>query len=176
VHLCGDPRLGPADLTVFGALVADYDPLAGLCPGAFLKQFTKLGTDKHGRYTSLWEYPTKDGFQLDPWENPITSPQVLVAGMKVDRFGSERGRYISPASTPFVQRAIPPESLNRLLDDPDNKHPYRQYIVAKNFTVVSGPTGPAFGQPGQGTQYQLPVTVQALVDAGYLRRVPTTLP
>lgn len=151
--------------------------MAGLCPRRFLEEYAEINM-KDGKPEYRWRYPAKDGFQLDPWGNPITSPQVLPKGLKVDRFGSEKGRFISPASTPFTQRAIPPDSLNRLIgiEEQASVHGYYQYVVEKSFTVVSGPTGAAFGQPGQGTQYQLPITVKALVDAGYLRRVPITLP
>lgn len=42
------------------------------------------------------------------------------------------------------------------------------YIVNQDLTVLAGEAAPWFGQPGGGTQYLLPLTIQKLLDLGVL--------
>ena len=42
------------------------------------------------------------------------------------------------------------------------------YIVNQDLTVLAGEAAPWFGQPGGGTQYLLPLTIQQLLDLGVL--------
>ncbi len=63
------------------------------------------------------------------------------------------------------KRALPFSSLNK---------PYRQYEVIKPITpTAESKILPWFGQPGQGTQYKLPKSVQELLDPNnpYLKEI-----
>ncbi|KAJ7651781.1 hypothetical protein B0H17DRAFT_1147623 [Mycena rosella] len=81
--------------------------------------------------------------------------------MRLDRFGSERGMFLAPADTPFSQRSLPPSSLGP-------PAVYHVYQVEKDLTALSGEIAGWFGQPGQGTQYFVNMTIQDLLDAEIL--------
>jgi len=64
-------------------------------------------------------------------------------GETLDRYGKRDGAYMSPASTPFAQRSLPPGKL---------ADPYEKYTVLKPFSVTSEKIAPAFNQTGGGVQ------------------------
>lgn len=86
------------------------------------------------------DYPPRDGF-----DGPITSKELPV-GDRIDRFGPERGSFLSPEGTPFEHRALPPGSM---------KEPYHVYEIKKKLPVDAGDVAKAFDQPGGGTQYKI---------------------
>ncbi|WP_156754613.1 TNT domain-containing protein [Actinokineospora pegani] len=139
-----------------------YDPHAGLGEAGWNQQYWPGG--ETGRYGNrLLEWP--DG-QAHPqgFDSPeARTPGVLTPGQTIDRFGSARGDFVSPADTPYPQRGLPPDNL-------DNG--YHQYEVLRPLPVWEGPIAPAMGQPGGGTQYVLPHSVVDLINAGYLREIP----
>lgn len=103
------------------------------------------------------DWPPNNGF--------AGSPEVvnLQPGARIDRYGSNNGGFLSPAGTPFEQRALPNSSANSQ---------FQTFEVVKPLPVSSGQAAPWFGQPGGGTQYQLQgANVQQLLDEGYLRIV-----
>lgn len=128
-----------------------------------------------------WKWPPDDGF-----EGGVRSPERLGVDSRIDRFGNEKGSFLSPEGTPFEQRALAPSSL---------REPYHAYQVNKPLPVESGKIAAAFDQPGGGTQHFLDwkslarenkTTVEAirgysgssgeggigwLVDKGYLTRL-----
>ncbi|KAJ7646135.1 hypothetical protein B0H17DRAFT_959284, partial [Mycena rosella] len=157
--LCGDVRLGPDILPATGpvaTLLTNYHRLGGLCPGDFLAKWTF----PNGSY----KFPPFDGFQLSTSDMPIEGNQLLLPGMRLDRFGSERGRFLAPADTPFSQRSLPPSSLGP-------PAVYHVYQVEKDLTALSGEIAGWFGQPGQGTQYFVNMTIRDLLDAEILVEV-----
>jgi filamentous hemagglutinin len=89
-------------------------------------------------------------------------------GEILDRFGSRRGEYLSPAGTSFEQRALPPGK---------RADPYEQYVVTKPFTVVREEIAPAFDQPGGGSQLRATIpevtnrfaTVNDLIQFKYVK-------
>ncbi|KAJ7033794.1 hypothetical protein C8F04DRAFT_1183765 [Mycena alexandri] len=159
--LCGDRRLGPASLPTIGPLATllnRYDRLGGLCPGEFLAKWTVNGS---------FQYPPSDGFQLSTTGIPIEGNGTLSRGLLLDRFGKPSGRFLAPVDTPFGQRSLPPSSLG----PSPHYHVYR--VEINNLTVLAGTIAAWFGQPGQGTQYELAqgTTVQSLLDTGFLTEV-----
>jgi hypothetical protein len=150
------------------AAVHGYDRLGGLCPGDFLAKWW----DATAR---SYIYPPQNGFQLNKANQPLT------VGMRLDRFGSEYGFFISPAGAPYNQRTLPPSNLDTPASDLSYPYNYHVYVVVKEFDVLSGPiagmyTYPFcieqitnsyflgwFGQPGQGTQYQTHSNIRTLV-------------
>ncbi|WP_082392539.1 TNT domain-containing protein [Aliiroseovarius crassostreae] len=66
----------------------------------------------------------------------------------------------APSGVPFEQRSLPASSVNR---------PYQEYEVLKPIpNVNSGTAAPWFGQPGSGTQYQLPISIDDLIQQGFI--------
>lgn len=118
-----------------------------------------------------------------PWTNPDGSIRwppdrgfasvqdgTLQPGHQIDRYGGymengefrDRGTFVADTGTPYEQRALP--------DGTDQK-PYRRYEVVRPIPVQTGPAAPWFGQPGGGTQHELPDSVENLTAQGYLREV-----
>jgi filamentous hemagglutinin len=111
------------------------------------------------------DWPSNNGFDGPP---TITE---LQPGARFDRYGgrfengqfTDGGGFVSPAGVPFDQRALPNSSLNR---------PLQEYEVLQPLpNVNSGSAAPWFGQPGGGTQYQLPMSIDDLVTQGFIRPV-----
>ena len=103
-------------------------------------------------------YPPNNG-AVPGTEKMIT----LQPGTKIDRYGAETGRYVSPYGTPFANRSLPPGS---------DELPYHVYEVLKPIQVQSGLIAAWFDQPGGGIQYQFAQTIENLIQSGYLRRLP----
>lgn len=176
----GDKRLGPKFLPKkwqepVGPLVHRYHRTGALSSEDFLKKYWEGPAD-----TGSWKYPPNDGFaevngQVDK------APELLEAGERLDRFGSEFGSYLAPAGDPYAKRALPPQNLNTR----DAAFPcdYHLYEVTRSFVVWEGSIAPWFEQPGGGRQIKLDaaflnpgegqrLNVKWLLDNGYLVRVP----
>ncbi|PZF74615.1 TNT domain-containing protein [Taibaiella soli] len=95
---------------------------------------------------------------------------TLSAGVLVDRYGGyydadsvfqDKGTFVSKTDVPFPQRALPEKTLSS---------PHRVYKIVKPIpNVKEGQIIPWFSQPGLGTQYELPYTVNDLKKEGYLQ-------
>ncbi|WP_124949928.1 glycohydrolase toxin TNT-related protein [Sulfuriferula thiophila] len=100
------------------------------------------------------KYPPNRGFSGKP--ETVTLP----SGTLLDRYGSPNGTFASPAGTPFSARSLPESSANA---------PLTTYQVVEPIEVQAGTAAPWFGQPGGGVQYELPNTIQQLLDSGQLK-------
>ncbi|MFE0701300.1 TNT domain-containing protein [Streptomyces sp. NPDC058872] len=176
----GDARLGPEFLPnkrqePVGPLLVRYHRTGHLSPDAFLKKYWEGPSDGGG-----WKYPPNDGF-AEVNGRVDKEPELLLAGERLDRFGSEYGSYLAPAGDAYARRALPPQNLNTR--DPGFPCDYHLYEVTKGFVVWEGSIAPWFEQPGGGRQIKLdPVfldpgegqrlNVKWLLDHGYLVRVP----
>ncbi|MCG3133536.1 MAG: hypothetical protein HMLKMBBP_00714 [Planctomycetes bacterium] len=94
----------------------------------------------------------------------------LKEGVEFDRWGREQGSWTSPPDVPWWERSLP-----------GKKQGYGRYRVVKEIPgVKEGHAEPAFGQPGLGKQWELPMSVEELLDQGYIERVgpfdPTAVP
>ncbi|MCX4825397.1 TNT domain-containing protein [Streptomyces sp. NBC_01142] len=149
-YFCGDWRLGPTLLPTHGALrsiLHGYERLGGLTAVRFLDRWWNPAGDSG---QGDWRYPPDDGYTHRN-QTVLAAPLVLHAGLKLDRFGSEAGRFLAPAGTKYGKRSIPPSGLNTI--DPRYPYDYHLYRLAKDVTVCAGTTAPGFEQPGLGTQY-----------------------
>ncbi|MDT0331706.1 TNT domain-containing protein [Nocardiopsis lambiniae] len=175
-YLCGDRRLGPAELPddgPVGGLLDGYERLGDLTPEAFLDRW--WGPDG-------WEYPDHMGFEVVDGE-PVTEVMTLPEGWMLDRFGSPWGTFLAPAGARYAERALPPDSLNTWPDGPE--HNYSCYEVTTAFTALTGPIAPHFEQPGGGEQVLVPAEglsepvdgeyarVNELLELGHLEARPT---
>ncbi|KAJ4249045.1 hypothetical protein NW762_012376 [Fusarium torreyae] len=178
-YICGDKRLGPHQLPKklpLGTFVTGYDRFGKLSPNEFLGKWWNSTLQPDGNETG-WIYPDKNGFHLDEDLLPMKAIINLEPGTLVDRFGYNTGRYISPATAPFSQRALNPQNLipDKKKEFPNNYHVYN---VTKSFTVQAGPIRPWFDQPGLGVQFFLGegINVKVYLDSEYLEELdPSTL-
>jgi len=79
--------------------------------------------------------------------------------MEIDRFGDEDGNLVYVAGTPFSERSLVPEWVER---------PYHAYRVRQSVQVLTGAAIPWFDQPGGGTAFLLPDAIGELVAHGQL--------
>ena len=93
-------------------------------------------------------YPPKDGSKGE-W-----TPTTLQPGdTLVDRYGPERGFFLSPEGTSFEERSLPRGQRNA---------EYHKYRVKKPFFVDESVALPRFGQPGGGKQYRTHAPIRTL--------------
>jgi len=111
-----------------------------------------------GSQKMLAPYYPLDGGAMGKWSN-IT----LEVGSKIDRFGSNYGKYFSNVGTPLEMRALPP----------GNTGAYTTFEVLKPFTVQTSKIAPAFGQIGTGVQYYSPfLNAKELIMGGFIKPIP----
>jgi hypothetical protein len=173
-YVCGDARLGPVILPSCLPLTfligsTTYSRFGGLCPGEFLSTWTNYAPPgKAGWFL----YPFSDGFANNTAGLPIRGRITLKPGVKVDRFGGVTGNFVAPAGSPYDQRALPPANLDFDAGDASQvPYNYHVYEVEKPLVAVAGPVAPWFGQPGLGTQFQLPASIAELLKNGTLKEV-----
>jgi hypothetical protein len=83
----------------------------------------------------------------------------LPAGSELDRFGGPNGNLTYAAGTPFHERSLVPEWASR---------PYHVYRVQRPIESLYGIAIPWFEQPGGGSAYLLPASIEELVATGDL--------
>src|SRR5699024_10412153 len=83
----------------------------------------------------------------------------LPAGSEIDRFGGPNGNLTYAAGTPFEERSLVPDWVNR---------PYHVYRVQRPLEALSGVAIPWFNQPGGGAAYMLPDSIEQHVTEGDL--------
>lgn len=86
----------------------------------------------------------------------------LPMGFEIDRFGEPNGNLCYAAGTPFEERSLVPSWINR---------PYRVYRLRRPVEVLTGVAVPWFEQPGGGTAYLFPKTVEDMIADGALVEV-----
>jgi hypothetical protein len=140
---------------------ADYSPYGGMAETDWNARYWPTGDlDESGAPILAWpdadEFP--DGFASAEGRDPI----VLEPGTLIDHFGSQYTHITYPTDVLFPHRGLPASYLN---------NGYHRYQVIQQLPVWAGPTAPAFGQPGGGTQYYQLKPVIDLVSTGFLRKV-----
>ncbi len=149
--------------------------------------------------TGKVKWPPAEGYEVDELGNAIKQIIGPKVGDKIDRYGSEYGTYTSPInngkSYSFEQRALPyienpyayhqyevikdfSELKSTIENWPDQLLKEEFYMDAKaygydieNFRTFGGRIASAFGAPGGGTQWNLPISVEYLKDFGFLREL-----
>ncbi|MGV9776663.1 TNT domain-containing protein [Streptosporangium sp. NPDC003464] len=180
-YLDDDPILGPKYLPKdgpLGRILRDYRPLNGTSPQEFVDRYWDEAAGG-------WRYPPDYGFaHSGGYSNgrPLIRTVTLPVGTALDRFGGEKGSFVSPLGASYVGRALPPNNLNTFPAAPKYICSYHTYKVVKEFKVDGGPAAAAFQQEGEGRQYHLvskhipeapqtsaEVSVEWLVANGYLQ-------
>ncbi|WP_330546356.1 glycohydrolase toxin TNT-related protein [Roseburia sp. 831b] len=93
----------------------------------------------------------------------IKENQTIPAGTIIDRYGSQWGKYTSPAGVPYEQRALP------YIENPNAYHKYEVLKPIDNVTISE--IAPAFEQVGGGIQYELPNNIKKLKKLGYIKEI-----
>ncbi|WP_075442492.1 glycohydrolase toxin TNT-related protein [Selenomonas ruminantium] len=106
----------------------------------------------------------RDGSIWWPKEDGVINKKVvcLHPRLVLDRFGADRGKFVSPQGIPFENRALYPRTA---------KTPYSIFEVVKPIDVKAGGFAPWFNKPGGGIQFLLPKSVEQLLNDGSLKRV-----
>jgi len=133
----------------------------------------KLGVDPRWvKSDGTVDWPTRENSGFDGGFSAAPKIRELQLGQTFDRYGgrfdengnfSDRGSFVAPDNVPFDQRSLPDSTQNA---------PYRRYEVIRPIPKVnSGTAGPWFGKPGGGVQYQLPMSIDELVNKGFIKPV-----
>ena len=164
------PQMRPASLSEFSKTAPEFESNPALA-----RQAHDLYTQQ--KWGELEELFNKNGINggYPPNNGAIgTRTTTLRPGSRIDRYGGffdengnfvDKGQYLSPEGSSFGSRALQESALNK---------PYRAYEVIKPIPgVQEGNVIPWYGQPGRGTQYQLPgtTTIQDLIDGGFIREI-----
>jgi hypothetical protein len=110
--------------------------------------------------------------QPRPGEPPLTLFRgkrlvELAPGTEVDRFGNPDGNLTYAVGTPFTERSLVPDWVER---------PYHTYRVEAPLQVLSGTAIPWFEQVGGGTAYILPASIDELISDGKMVEVLSRKP
>ncbi|KAJ5410780.1 uncharacterized protein N7487_005139 [Penicillium crustosum] len=145
---------------------ATYSRFGELCPFEFLEKWTVNASDP----TAYWIYPDFDGFATTSENVSILGNITLNVGQKLDRFGSEYGKFLAPLGAPYIERSLPPSNL---FAPPDSNFPYNYHVyeVTKAFDILLGPIAGWFEQPGFGSQLLAQSSVLDLLEGGFLKRL-----
>jgi hypothetical protein len=93
-------------------------------------------------------WPSHDGFAAAP------VLLVLPAGLLIDRFGSDYGRFFSPKGASFDARALPYVCTSLA---------YRVYKLDQPLLAWTGAAAPWFDEPGGATQLETDATAAQLL-------------
>jgi hypothetical protein len=107
---------------------------------------------------------TEAGIIWPPNRGFLKSPNsgILQPGSIVNRFGGNSGIFVAPEGTSFGARSLPAEFAGKSLN---------AFEVVKPIDVEAGVSAPWFEGSGGGVQFELPQTVQELIDSGHLQPV-----
>lgn len=87
---------------------------------------------------------------------------VLKEGTVVDRYGSERGSFVSPEGASYESRSLPYK---------EETVEYHKYRVTEDINCREGTAAPNFEQQGGAKQYKLEKTVDYYLNSGALEEV-----
>lgn len=111
------------------------------------------------------DWPPNNGFAGGVEIRELQSGQVFdrYGGRYVNGKFEDTGTFVAPTDVPFDQRALP----NSALDNPKKTYEIVHPIPGVN----TGQAAPWFGKPGGGTQYQLPFSIDYLLNNGFIREL-----
>ncbi|RTI92864.1 hypothetical protein C3H97_09005, partial [Campylobacter jejuni] len=143
------------------------------------------------------DWPNKYGYKIPPKPREIT----LKKGMKLDRYGDNSGSFVCPFKEkkgvmPYEKRSLPyennevmqktykryevledinMESVDRKVEMSGNRELKGKIdkLKAKNkfHSPKIGKISPCFEQEGKGTQIKLPVSIENLIQLGFIKQI-----
>ncbi|WP_442945451.1 TNT domain-containing protein [Oceanirhabdus sp. W0125-5] len=102
------------------------------------------------------KWPANDGFE------GVAKQIQLQPGTRIDRYGFESGTFVSPEGISYGQRSLAPGT---------DAKPYHVYEIIKPVEGLSGKIAPWFDEVGGGIQHKLTMSIQELLDGGYIKEV-----
>jgi hypothetical protein len=120
-----------------------------------------IGTYKDYVNKDVSPWTGKPNFDKLPQDSNQNGSQkmTLPSGFRVDRYGNDEGKYLSPQGTPFNMRGLPLAYQYR---------PYQIYEVAIPFEVEYGSCAPGFGSIGGGDQIRFSKPIDFYLKNGSL--------
>ncbi|EGM0232161.1 TNT domain-containing protein, partial [Campylobacter jejuni] len=143
------------------------------------------------------KYPDDDGYKIPPKPREIT----LKKGAKLDRYGDNSGGFVCPFKEkkgvmPYEKRSLPyennevmqktykryevtedinMESIERKVRMSGNEEliEYIKELKEKNkfHSPKIGKISPCFKQEGKGTQIKLPISIENLIQLGFIKQI-----
>lgn len=150
---------------MFEQSAEQWSTIASVAFGIIALQYTKAiqPYDEHGNLKFDQRYFDQYGNYKYPPYNGFKGGKCNLCYLKenelIDRYGGTKGKFASPAGTPYNQRALPVDS---------NKYAIKKYKVLKPILVYKGTVEPWFFEQGGGTQYMFEKSIQYYLDNGYL--------
>ena len=140
-----------------------------------LVKSNKISVDDARKIAKKSGYRDASGHPIYPPENGFKSKErvILKADDKIelDRFGGyvdeagefrDRGTFFGDAGADYSSRALPPGT---------DQKPLKKYKVVKDLPVDKGGATPWFDEIGEGMQYKTDLSVEELVEQGYLEPI-----
>ncbi|ENQ3626282.1 TNT domain-containing protein, partial [Campylobacter jejuni] len=144
------------------------------------------------------KYPDDDGYKIPPIPKEIT----LKKGMKLDRYGDNLGSFVCPfkekkGAIPYEKRSLPYENNEAMqktykryevLEDINMESVERKIKMSGDDKLIEkikelkeknkfhspkiGKISPYFEQEGGGTQIKLPISIENLIQLGFIKQIP----
>ncbi|HED5063238.1 TPA: TNT domain-containing protein [Campylobacter jejuni] len=141
------------------------------------------------------KYPDDDGYKIPPKPEEIT----LKKGMKLDRYGDNSGGFVCPfkekkGAMPYEKRSLPYENNEavqktykryEVTEDINMESIDRKVEMSGNNKLINkieelkekkefhspkiGKISPCFDQEGGGTQIKLPISIESLMQLGFIK-------
>ena len=138
----------------------DHRPMGGLSAYAYAKKWFTGFDRSTGALVPNWAKLPPGGAVPGSQQN-----EAVPVGTKIDRWGSEWGRFLAADRAMFTVRALPVQSLGE---------PYHRYEVIKEIPAhmsVKSIAAEGFEERGGGVQYELSRSVQWLAANGYIKEI-----
>ncbi|ENQ0328841.1 TNT domain-containing protein, partial [Campylobacter jejuni] len=143
------------------------------------------------------KYPDDDGYKIPPKPREVT----LKKGMKLDRYGDNSGSFVCPfkekkGAMPYEKRSLPYEDNEAMqktykryevLEDINMESMLRKKDICQNESLKNkieqsmkknefhspkiGRISPCFEQEGGGTQIKLPISIEDLIQLGFIKQI-----
>ncbi|EAJ1262000.1 DUF4237 domain-containing protein, partial [Campylobacter lari] len=140
------------------------------------------------------KYPNDDGYQIPPKPKEIT--------LKKDRYGDNLGSFVCPfkekkGAIPYEKRSLPYENNEAMqksykryevIEDINMESIDRKVRMSENDKLIEkieelkeknefhspkvGRISPYFEQEGKGTQIKLPISIENLMQLGFIKQIP----
>ncbi|EAI8137558.1 DUF4237 domain-containing protein [Campylobacter jejuni] len=144
-----------------------------------------------------FKYPDNDGYKIPPKPREVT----LKKGMKLDRYGDNSGSFVCPfkekkGAIPYEKRSLPYEDNEAMqktykryevLEDINMESMLRKKDICQNESLKNkieqsmkknefhspkiGRISPCFEQEGGGTQIKLPISIEDLIQLGFIKQI-----
>ncbi|EOH3342809.1 TNT domain-containing protein, partial [Campylobacter jejuni] len=143
------------------------------------------------------DWPKKYGYKIPPKPREIT----LKKGMKLDRYGDNSGSFVCPfkekkGAMPYEKRSLPYEDNEvmqrtykryEVIEDINMESIDRKIEISNNIELKEkignlkeknefhspkiGKISPCFDQEGGGTQIKLPISIENLIQLGFIKQI-----